>query len=158
LRKTTQIYSSQNQKSVLQNPRFRKCVKRSKILKYNLAVFGETAKGKVSKMSTVFEPVVSGGVVAVNGKSNGNGNNHDRAEIANSNRLGLNGQKVVGKRYSLKDLNGDPIENLDGHRAARRSVTSRKPRAKSGNARLFLQFDAGDYAQPRIRPEYAVSR
>lgn len=57
-------------------------------------------------MSTVFEPVVSGGVVAKNGKSNGNGT-AVRREIK---PIGLNGQKVVGKRYSLKDLNGEPLE------------------------------------------------
>ena len=45
-------------------------------------------------MSTVFEPVVSGGVVAKNGKSNGNGTGTSRKrEIV---PIGLNGQKVVG--------------------------------------------------------------
>ena len=50
-------------------------------------------------MSTVFEPVGVGDVVAKNGKSNGNG-----AAGATLKReaqpLGLNAQKVVGKRYS----------------------------------------------------------
>ncbi len=59
-------------------------------------------------MSTVFEPVVSG-VVVKNGKSNGNGNG--AAAVAREiNPVGLNGQKVIGKRYSLKDLNGEPLE------------------------------------------------
>lgn len=61
-------------------------------------------------MSTVFEPVGVGDVVAKNGKSNGNG-----AAGASLKReakpLGLNAQKVVGKRYSLKDLNGEPLES-----------------------------------------------
>ena len=52
-------------------------------------------------MSTVFEPVVSGSFVAKNGKSNGNGTGTS-VRNAKSNRLGLNAQKVVGKRYSLK--------------------------------------------------------
>ena len=63
-------------------------------------------------MSTVFEPVVSGGVVAVNGKSNGNGNGNGHATAAKreTKPIGLNGSKVVGKRYSLKDANGEPLE------------------------------------------------
>jgi ribonucleotide reductase alpha subunit len=63
-------------------------------------------------MSTVFEPVVSGGVVTKNGKSNGNGNANGHAVAAKREfkPIGLNGEKVVGKRYSLKDLNGEPLE------------------------------------------------
>jgi len=63
-------------------------------------------------MSTVFEPVISGGVVAANGKSNGNGNGNGSgtARKREITPIGLNGQKVVGKRYSLKDLNGEPLE------------------------------------------------
>jgi ribonucleoside-diphosphate reductase alpha chain len=60
-------------------------------------------------MSTVFEPVGVGEIVAKNGKSNGNG-----AASATLKReaksLGMNAQKVIGKRYSLKDLNGEPLE------------------------------------------------
>lgn len=60
-------------------------------------------------MSMVFEPVGVGEIVAKNGKSNGNG-----AASATLRReaksLGLNAQKVIGKRYSLKDMNGDPLE------------------------------------------------
>ncbi len=59
-------------------------------------------------MSTVFEPVVSGGVVARNGKTNGNGN--AAAVKREIKPIGLNGQKVVSKRYSLKDVNGEAIE------------------------------------------------
>ncbi|MDQ6787659.1 MAG: adenosylcobalamin-dependent ribonucleoside-diphosphate reductase [Acidobacteriota bacterium] len=60
-------------------------------------------------MSSIFEPVVSGGFVATNGKTNGNG------AVAPSQKreikpIGLNGQKVVSKRYSLKDVNGEAIE------------------------------------------------
>lgn len=56
-------------------------------------------------MSTVFEPVKTGGFVAKNG-GNGTGT-AVRHEIK---PLGLNAQKVVAKRYSLKDENGDAIE------------------------------------------------
>ncbi len=59
-------------------------------------------------MSTVFEPVVSGSFVATNGKTNGNGAAASRKREIKP--IGLNGQKVVGKRYSLKDLNGEPLE------------------------------------------------
>ena len=61
-------------------------------------------------MSTVFEPVVAD-VVAKNGKSNGNGTGTSRKlEIK---PVGLNGQKVIGKRYSLKDAKGEPLETWD---------------------------------------------
>ncbi|MDQ2747188.1 MAG: hypothetical protein M3T96_08020, partial [Acidobacteriota bacterium] len=59
-------------------------------------------------MSTVFEPVTSGNFVAKNGKSNGNGTGTSlKREIK---PIGLNGQKVVSKRYSLKDAQGEPLE------------------------------------------------
>ncbi|MGI8786187.1 MAG: adenosylcobalamin-dependent ribonucleoside-diphosphate reductase [Pyrinomonadaceae bacterium] len=63
-------------------------------------------------MSTVFEPVVSGDFVAKNGKSNGNGSGsgHATAVKREVKPIGLNGEKVVGKRYSLKDVNGEPLE------------------------------------------------
>ena len=60
-------------------------------------------------MSTVFEPVTTGNFVATNGKSNGSGaGTSPKREIK---PIGLNGQKVVGKRYSLKDMNGEPLES-----------------------------------------------
>jgi ribonucleoside-diphosphate reductase alpha chain len=59
-------------------------------------------------MSTVFEPVGVGEIVAKNGKSNGNGTGTSRKREAKA--LGLNARKVIGKRYSLKDLNGEPLE------------------------------------------------
>jgi ribonucleoside-diphosphate reductase alpha chain len=59
-------------------------------------------------MSTVFEPVASGNFVAKNGKTNGNGSTAARA--AQAKPLGLNAQKVVSKRYSLKDANGNALE------------------------------------------------
>ena len=59
-------------------------------------------------MSTVFEPVVSAGVVTANGKTNGNGAGTSRKREIKP--IGLNGQKVVGKRYSLKDMRGEPLE------------------------------------------------
>jgi len=61
-------------------------------------------------MSTVFEPVVSN-VVAKNGKSNGNGTGTSRQREIKP--IGFNGQKVVGKRYSLKDAVGEPLETWD---------------------------------------------
>jgi len=59
-------------------------------------------------MSTVFEPVGVGEFVAKNGKSNGNGTGASLKREAHT--LGLNAQKVISKRYSLKDLNGDALE------------------------------------------------
>lgn len=59
-------------------------------------------------MSTVFEPVVAGGLVAKNGKSNGNG--RGTAAKVEFKPIGLNAQKVVSKRYSLKDGSGEPLE------------------------------------------------
>ncbi|MGI8641189.1 MAG: ribonucleotide reductase N-terminal alpha domain-containing protein, partial [Pyrinomonadaceae bacterium] len=53
----------------------------------------------------------SGSIVAKNGKSNGNGTGTSpKREIK---PIGLNGQKVVGKRYSLKDEQGEPLETWD---------------------------------------------
>jgi len=57
-------------------------------------------------MSTVFEPVATGTFVAKNGKTNGNG----ASAKTEYKPIGLNGQKVVSKRYSLKDTNGNPLE------------------------------------------------
>ncbi len=59
-------------------------------------------------MSTVFEPIVSSGFVAANGKTNGNGAGTSRKREIKP--IGLNGQKVVSKRYSLKDTKGEPLE------------------------------------------------
>src|SRR5687768_12661762 len=61
-------------------------------------------------MSTVFEPVVSGNVVVKNGNGNGTGASRGRSEIK---PVGLNGQKVIAKRYSLKDERGEPLETWD---------------------------------------------
>jgi ribonucleotide reductase alpha subunit len=62
-------------------------------------------------MNTVFEPVVSGEVALKNGKSGGNGAGTARKREAKP--LGLNAQKVVSKRYSLKDVNGEALETWD---------------------------------------------
>lgn len=59
-------------------------------------------------MSSVFEPVTAGNSVHKNGKSNGNGTSASRQREIKP--IGLNGQKVVGKRYSLKDAMGEPLE------------------------------------------------
>lgn len=60
-------------------------------------------------MSSVFEPVVSGNFVAKNGKSNGNG--IGTAVKKSHTPLGLNAEKVISKRYSLKDEFGEPLES-----------------------------------------------
>lgn len=59
-------------------------------------------------MSSVFEPVVAGNFVAKNGKSNGNG--IGTAAKKSHIPLGLNAEKVITKRYSLKDEMGEPLE------------------------------------------------
>ncbi|MGI9035961.1 MAG: ribonucleotide reductase N-terminal alpha domain-containing protein, partial [Pyrinomonadaceae bacterium] len=59
-------------------------------------------------MSTVFEPVATGTVVAKNGKSNGKGTETPAKHEVRP--LGLNAEKVVGKRYSLKDAKGSAVE------------------------------------------------
>jgi ribonucleoside-diphosphate reductase alpha chain len=59
-------------------------------------------------MSSVFEPVVSGNFVVKNGKANGNGNGVALKKAVKP--LGLNAEKVVAKRYSLKDEMGEPLE------------------------------------------------
>jgi ribonucleoside-diphosphate reductase alpha chain len=59
-------------------------------------------------MSTVFESAISG-FRDKNGVGNGTGAASAR-EIA---PLGLNAQKVVSKRYSLRDENGEPVETWD---------------------------------------------
>ncbi len=61
-------------------------------------------------MSTVFESVVND-VVAKNGKSNGNGTAASRRMEIKA--VGLNGEKVISKRYSLKDAKGEPLETWD---------------------------------------------
>ncbi len=63
-------------------------------------------------MSSVFESNVSDVNVVTNGSgyTNGNGNGQATALKRDIKPLGLNGQKVVSKRYSLKDLNGNAIE------------------------------------------------
>ncbi len=60
-------------------------------------------------MSTVFEPVISGSFVPRKVKTNGNGTGTaTKKEII---PIGLNAQKVVSKRYSLKDLQGNGVES-----------------------------------------------
>src|SRR6185437_15441236 len=57
-------------------------------------------------MSTVFEPAIGGGLAPKTGNGNGSAVGRGR-EIR---PLGINAQKVVAKRYSLKDVNGNAIE------------------------------------------------
>jgi len=42
--------------------------------------------------------------------------------------IGLNGQKVVGKRYSLKDMNGEPLSKPGSRHRATLSITTCKYR------------------------------
>jgi ribonucleoside-diphosphate reductase alpha chain len=56
-------------------------------------------------MSTVLKSVVTGDFVAKNGKGETDGGKNTEVEV------GLNAQKVVSMRYSLKDINGAPLEN-----------------------------------------------
>jgi ribonucleoside-diphosphate reductase alpha chain len=62
-------------------------------------------------MSRVFEPVGMGEIVAKNGKSNGNGTG--TALKRKAGKLGVNAQKVISKRYSLKDINGEAFETWE---------------------------------------------
>ena len=57
-------------------------------------------------MSTVFEPAIGGGLAPKTGNSNGAAVSRGR----DIRPLGINAQKVVAKRYSLKDENGNAIE------------------------------------------------
>ncbi|MEZ5345612.1 MAG: adenosylcobalamin-dependent ribonucleoside-diphosphate reductase [Pyrinomonadaceae bacterium] len=57
-------------------------------------------------MSTVFEPAVSAKISAKNGNGNGTGTAARRVAAP----IGLNADKVVLKRYSLKDEKGNPVE------------------------------------------------
>jgi len=56
-------------------------------------------------MSTVLKSVVTGDFVAKSGKGETDGGKNTEVEV------GLNAQKVVSMRYSLKDINGAPLEN-----------------------------------------------
>jgi ribonucleoside-diphosphate reductase alpha chain len=58
-------------------------------------------------MSTVFEPAKTGGFVA---KNSGDGGGFGTARGREIKPLGLNAQKVIAKRYSLKDENGGALE------------------------------------------------
>src|SRR4029078_8767990 len=57
-------------------------------------------------MSTVFEPAIGGGLAPKSGNSNGTAAARERETAL----LGVNAQKVVAKRYSLKDEYGNAIE------------------------------------------------
>ena len=59
-------------------------------------------------MSTVFESAIST-FLDKNGVGSGTGTASAREFVP----LGLNAQKVVSKRYSLKDLKGNPLETWD---------------------------------------------
>ncbi len=63
-------------------------------------------------MDRVFEPVASGEVAVKNG--NGNGNSATATSRKREIKpIGLNGQKVITKRYSLKDVHGEALETWD---------------------------------------------
>jgi ribonucleoside-diphosphate reductase alpha chain len=57
-------------------------------------------------MSTVFETKPTGEIAAKNGSHNGTAAATER----NYRPLGLNAQKVIAKRYSIKDEKGEPVE------------------------------------------------
>ncbi len=57
-------------------------------------------------MSTVFDPAAPGGVVVKNA-----GNGAGAAVGRDIRPLGMNAQKVVAKRYALKDEHGEPLES-----------------------------------------------
>lgn len=63
-------------------------------------------------MSTVFEPAIAGEFAPGNGNTNGtNGANGTAAAVGREIApLGVNAQKVVAKRYALKDANGEALE------------------------------------------------
>ncbi len=66
-------------------------------------------------MSQFFDPVASGDFVISNGTSNGNSHSSNGTATAIAQKfhtkpIGLNAQKVVSKRYSIKDFNGNPVE------------------------------------------------
>jgi len=62
-------------------------------------------------MSTVFEPVATGEFVAKNGKTASKSNGNGTAARQKMRPLGLNAEKVINKRYSLKDAQGVSVEN-----------------------------------------------
>ena len=64
-------------------------------------------------MSTVFEPVVSGGFALKTENANGKNGAGTSPKREISPPIGLNAEKVVSKRYSLKDINGEPVENWE---------------------------------------------
>jgi ribonucleoside-diphosphate reductase alpha chain len=61
-------------------------------------------------MSTVFESAIAGDFAAGNGKTVTSGNGAGAAVGREITPLGLNAQKVVAKRYALKDANGEALE------------------------------------------------
>ena len=105
-------------------------------------------------MSSVFEPVVSGNFVVKNGKSNGNGNGTALRKAHHP--LGLNAEKVISKRYSLKDEIGEPLESWAD--IVRRvvgfvSTAEKDPMMRDYFYSSMLRRDA----QSSICSEYAVS-
>src|ERR1044071_4680871 len=60
-------------------------------------------------MSTVFEPVVSAGFALNTEMTNGK-NGAAASPKREVSPIGVNAQKVVSKRYSLKDMNGEALE------------------------------------------------
>ena len=63
-------------------------------------------------MSTVFEHAITGEPVGGNGTTNGNGMGTGTAAATEreTTPLGVNAQKVVAKRYALKDEKGEALE------------------------------------------------
>ena len=101
------------------------------------------------KMSTVIEPNASQGspsAFEITG-----------AAPAAAEVIGLNARRVIAKRYSLKDSQGEPIEEWpDIVRRVVGHVAQAETRPRQ--ARRVLPDDGGHHAPPRVRPEHALPR
>ena len=108
-------------------------------------------------MSTVFEPAIAGDFAAGNGKTVISGNGTGTAVGREFIPLGLNAQKVVAKRYSLKDENGEPLETWAD---IVRRVVGHVSRAETEPVKrdLFYNEMTDGHARPRVHPEHALPR
>ena len=103
-------------------------------------------------MSTVFDAVIDS-FFETNGVGSGAGTASAR-EIA---PLGLNAEKVVSKRYSLRDETRPTRRNMGRYRPPRRRPCF-EGRDRSSKAEAFLQRDDGGHARTRVHPEHAMPR
>jgi ribonucleoside-diphosphate reductase alpha chain len=105
-------------------------------------------------MSQFFEAPVSGDADTSNGRSNGNGRHSGGGaagtataieEKFHSRPIGLNARKVVSKRYSTRDFNGNPVEQWSdivyrvvGHVATGESDPQRRDEFFNAMAKVML--------------------